>query len=200
MRRTASSVSPTNQRALVRASRSSRSGRILPTFSRHTGLAIPAAIDVSACFRRRSGPVFGERFVSLDLDCVITGDCRPLWDRKEDIVFWGDTNPTTVLQRSMILMKAGARPKVWNDLRPDAIAGRGVQRRAVRFRSGLDRSLSRPQEAALDQGGRRLLVSKSHRTRQSAGGRPHRHVPRGITTPWSSDVQARHSWVREHYR
>lgn len=69
-------------------------------------------------FSREIAEVFGERFVSLDLDTVIVGDLRPIWDRPEDIVFWGDTNPRTHYNGSMVLMTAGARPQVWETFDP----------------------------------------------------------------------------------
>lgn len=77
-----------------------------------------------SCYRRLHafapdiGGVFGPRFVSLDLDCVLVGDVTPLWDRPDDFVMWGDTNPTTAYNGSMFLMTAGARRKVWDDFDP----------------------------------------------------------------------------------
>lgn len=77
-----------------------------------------------SCYRRlrmfhpEIGSVFGRRFVSLDLDMVITGDLQPVWDRPEDIVLYGDTNPRTFFNGSMILMTAGARPQVWETFDP----------------------------------------------------------------------------------
>lgn len=61
---------------------------------------------------------FGPRFVQLDLDCVVTGDLRPLWNRPEAFVIWGDTNPRTLYNSSMILMTAGSRPQVWHEFDP----------------------------------------------------------------------------------
>jgi hypothetical protein len=42
----------------------------------------------------------------------------PIWNRPEAFVIWGDTNPQTLYNGSMILMDAGARPQVWNDFDP----------------------------------------------------------------------------------
>jgi hypothetical protein len=69
-------------------------------------------------FHPEIGAVFGERFVSLDLDCVIVSDMRPVWNRSEDIVLWGDTNPRTHYNGSMVLMTAGSRPQVWTTFHP----------------------------------------------------------------------------------
>lgn len=79
-----------------------------------------------SCYRRlrafhpEIGSVFGDRFVSLDLDVVITGDLAPLWNRPDDFVIWGDTNPLpgSHYNGSMFLMTAGARPQVWERFDP----------------------------------------------------------------------------------
>ena len=69
-------------------------------------------------FHPEIGQYLGERFVSVDLDSVIVGDLTPLWSRSEDIVLWGDTNPTTFYNGSMILMSAGSRTQVWSEFDP----------------------------------------------------------------------------------
>lgn len=62
----------------------------------------------------------GKRFVSVDLDCVMTGDVTPLWDRQEDFIAWGDTNPQpgSHYNGSMMMLTAGARPQVWTQFDP----------------------------------------------------------------------------------
>lgn len=62
--------------------------------------------------------VFGPRFVSMDLDVVITDDITPLFDRPDDFVIWGDTNRNTHYNGGLVLMTAGARKKVWDTFDP----------------------------------------------------------------------------------
>lgn len=69
-------------------------------------------------FRLDAREWLGTRILSLDLDCVITADMRPMVNRKEDFVIWGDTNPTTPYNGSMILFTAGARPQLYHDFDP----------------------------------------------------------------------------------
>lgn len=77
-----------------------------------------------SCYRRlrafsaEMADVLGPRFVSIDLDCVITGNLEPLWHRHEDFVCWGDTNPNNAYNGSMFLMTAGARRQVWEQFDP----------------------------------------------------------------------------------
>lgn len=69
-------------------------------------------------FSKEAESTFGKRFVSIDLDCVIVNDMTPVWLRDEPFVIWGDTNPRTLYNGSMVLMTAGARAKVWEDFDP----------------------------------------------------------------------------------
>jgi hypothetical protein len=99
---------------------------VLPLWNDFADLPSPHGGKNPSCYRRlrmfhpEIGQVFGERFVSMDLDTVITGDLRPLWDRPEDFVAWGDTNPQpgSHYNGSMILMRSGSRSKVWTQFDP----------------------------------------------------------------------------------
>ena len=97
---------------------------VIPLWSDYADLPAPAGRQHPSCYRRLrafapdAAAMFGPRFVTLDLDCVVTGDLGPLWDRPEDFVIWGDTNPTTYYNGSMVLMTAGARAQVWTAFDP----------------------------------------------------------------------------------
>lgn len=77
-----------------------------------------------SCYRRlklfspQIESLLGQRFVAIDLDTVITGSLSPLWDRPEDFVIWGETNPKSFYNGSMFMMTAGARAKVWDKFDP----------------------------------------------------------------------------------
>jgi hypothetical protein len=57
--------------------------------------------------------LFGPRFCWIDLDMVVLGDITPLFQRKEDIVFWKPGTTRTPYNGSMVMMTAGARGDVW---------------------------------------------------------------------------------------
>ena len=86
----------------------------------------PHGARYPSCYRRLrlfhpgAARWFGERFVSLDLDLVITADVTALWTRSEDFVAWRDPNPPAAYNGSMLLLRAGARPNVWRDFHPVA--------------------------------------------------------------------------------
>lgn len=68
-------------------------------------------------FSREMRELFGERFVSLDLDMVIVDDLVPVWDRPEDFVIY-DARGDDHYNGSMFMMTAGAREKVWTNFDP----------------------------------------------------------------------------------
>lgn len=78
-----------------------------------------------ACYRRlwmygeHARDYIGERFVSIDLDVVLTGDVTPVWDRPEDFMIWGETLRRTPYNGSMQLMTAGARRQVYDEFDPE---------------------------------------------------------------------------------
>lgn len=92
---------------------------IIPDAEHFRDVPSPHGALWPSCFRRLvlfhpdAAQWFGERFVSLDLDCVITGDLRPLVDRSEDFVGWQDPLYRNQLCGSMMLLRAGSRPEVW---------------------------------------------------------------------------------------
>jgi hypothetical protein len=111
--------------------------RIVPIWNDHSDLCSPHGPGNPSCYRRLRmfardiGPIFGDRFVSLDLDTVLVDDVSPIFDRPEDIVLWGDTSPGTPYNGGLILMNAGCRPKVWEDFDPQQSPAIGRRMRYV---------------------------------------------------------------------
>lgn len=99
--------------------------QVIPDTEDFKDVRSPHGASAPACFRRLRmfhpdiAQWFSGRFVSLDLDCVITGDMRPVWDRAEDYVGWSDPLRPTQYCGSMTLLSAGARSKVWSEFDPE---------------------------------------------------------------------------------
>jgi hypothetical protein len=97
---------------------------IVPLWTEFSHLRNPSGDRNPSCYRRLRAfapdarEYFGDRFVSVDLDVVITGDLRPVWDRPEDFVIFGDTSEQTPFNGSMFMMTAGARSQVWTSFDP----------------------------------------------------------------------------------
>lgn len=66
-----------------------------------------------AMFRRDAAKTFGRRFVCMDLDCVIGGPLDPLFNRPEDLVLFKGTHEQRPYNGSMMLIRAGCRPELY---------------------------------------------------------------------------------------
>lgn len=159
-----------------------------------------------SCYRRlRSfhpeiGKTFGPRFVSIDLDCVITGDLRPLWDRKEDFVSWGDTNPLpgSHYNGSMCLMNAGARPQVWERFDPERSPDDALRAGCWGSDQGWISYCLGPGEAKWTKADG--VYSFRNDLQQTKALPPDARIVlfHGRVDPWSPDAQAI-PWVRKHW-
>lgn len=73
------------------------------------------------CYRRLRAfseemrPFLGDKFLSLDLDCVIVGDITPLITNDDFKILRGSAAP---YNGSMWMMKTGARKQVWEHFNP----------------------------------------------------------------------------------
>lgn len=91
----------------------------------HANVRNPSGAKNPSCYRRlkvfarNAGDWLGDRFVCLDLDCVIVGDMRPVWDRPEDFVIWKSATSGNPYNGSMFLLRAGTRPQVWREFDPN---------------------------------------------------------------------------------
>ncbi len=98
--------------------------RYVPLWPDFADLPNPNGPSFPSCYRRlklfsqEAAQLIGDRFVLVDLDCVITGDLRPLWDRPEDFVILRSAHPQLFYSGAMLLMRAGARSRVWSEFDP----------------------------------------------------------------------------------
>ncbi len=180
---------------------------IIPAWNDYADVPSPHGGTNPSCYRRLrlfhpdAAQWFGRRFVSLDLDTVITGDLRPIWNRPEDVVLWGDTNPQpgSHYNGSMMLIAAGCRPQVWTDFNPATSPQESLRAKAW----------------GSDQGWISYVLGKGEAKWTQADGvysyRNHLHKTGGClpsdakvvsfhgrVNPWDRDAQ-RLGWVREHY-
>lgn len=97
---------------------------VVPAWNDFADIQSPYGAHQPSCYRRLRAfhpdiaQYFGKRFVSMDLDTVIVGDLTPLFDRPEDFIAWGETNPKSHYNGSLWMMTAGARPQVWERFNP----------------------------------------------------------------------------------
>ena len=150
-------------------------------------------------FTRNAGAWLGERFVCLDLDCVIVGDMTPLWSRPDPFVIWRSTTTGNPYNGSMFMLEAGARPQVWEDFDP-AISP-WQTRRARLFGSdqawiahclGRGESVWTPADGVHSY---RNEIKPAHGQLPAGARIVFFH---GKVDPWSPEAQ-RLSWVRDNY-
>jgi hypothetical protein len=178
---------------------------VVPLWEDFGSLPSPHGRGNPSCYRRlkmfsaEAEQLFGPRFCSLDLDCVITGPLDPIVDRSEDIVLWGDTNPTTPYNGSMILLRAGSRTKVWDDFDPVTSPKKAT---ALGY-FGSDQAWLGAALGPNEPKWSKVDGVYSYRCDLRGKGLPSdaRIVMfHGQWDPWSREIQQRHAWVREHYR
>ncbi|HEX2654266.1 MAG TPA: hypothetical protein VHN11_11535, partial [Xanthobacteraceae bacterium] len=91
----------------------------IPTWGRNK----PQCLRRLAMFRRDAAQIFGERFVCMDIDCVVAGDLDPVFDVPNDLkIYGGNPHPRRPYAGGMMLLTAGARPHVYEKFSPDAAA------------------------------------------------------------------------------
>jgi hypothetical protein len=96
-------------------------GITIPTW----GPQRPQCLRRIAMFGPKAGEIFGERFVCMDMDCVVSGPLDPLFETDADFKMYRGTAPGRPYNGSMMLMNAGARPQVYERFNADEAAEAG---------------------------------------------------------------------------
>lgn len=180
--------------------------RIIPLWLDHADIPSPHGVNNPSCYRRlklfsrEAAEFIGPRFVSLDLDVVICADMRPLWDRPEDFLIWGDTARNTPYNGGMYLLRAGTRAQVWEDFDPRTSPMAGRRLNYV----GSDQAWIGARLGTMEKKWTKKDGVVSYRNEVLPSG----HLPPGTRVvlfhgkhdPWNRDIQMKHVWVRQHYR
>lgn len=178
----------------------------VPLWTDHADVPSPHGGHNPSCYRRLrafapdAAQWFGDRFVSVDLDTVIVGDLKPLWDRPEDFVIWGDTAKGTWYNGSMFMLRTGTRAKVWEQFNPSTSPAKAKAAGCFGSDQGWLSYILGPKEAkwgcADGVYSYRVHIAK-------AGNRlpPNARITmwHGHVDPWSLKAQ-RLPWVQEHYQ
>ncbi len=182
----------------------------IPLWNDFAAVPSPHGGKNPSCYRRlrlfhpEAAAVFGERFVSLDLDTVILDDVRPLWDRAEDFVAWGDTNPKpgSHYNGSMLLIRAGSRSQVWKRFDPKVSPTKALQAGCYGSDQGWISYCLGPGEK------RWTKADGVYSFRNDIKTRPKQDVPanarmvmfHGSFDPWTPYIQMRFPWIKEHWQ
>ncbi len=155
----------------------------------------PQCLRRLALYRPDAASIFGERYVSMDLDCVIAGPLDPLFDRSEDIVLYRGATATRPYNGSMLLMTAGARPQVYVDFTPEnAIAAGqryiGSDQAWISHRLGFGEATWGQEHGITWYGGQHARSVTNPRIMFFFGN----------PKPWDLIERDADDWVAEHYR
>lgn len=147
-------------------------------------------------FRRDAAKTFGRRFVSMDLDCVIGGPLDPLFDRGEDLVLFKGTAPDRPYNGSLMLIRAGCRPQLYEDFDQDAAdasgeAFHGSDQAWLAHRLG-------PNEATWDE--RDGVHWWDNRRWSNKHSRPRILFFPGKVKPWTLAQIKIYPWITSNYR
>jgi len=172
-----------------------------------------------SCYRRlrlwheSTREIIGHRVCSIDLDCVITDDMRPLVERDEPCVLWGDyVNPHTHFNGSMQLITPGAFNGVYTDFDP---ARTPLETTAVGFHGSDQGWLSLFHDRNGFNGVGRwkaehgVLSYRVHvRKGKNFQKRENLTLPKGARIvffhgphdPWLEHTQQESPWIKDHYK
>lgn len=169
--------------------------------------ANPAGARFPSCYRRLwnfsadAVRVLGPRIVALDIDVIITGDLRPLFDRPENFVAWTDSRESWQhkIAGGLYMLRTGTHTHVWErfdpERSPDEARACGVN---GSDQGWMSYTLYPPQGAWTAADG--VYSSKWIKP-----GRPLPHEVRIVSTPgdlkpWSPELQRQHPWIERHWR
>lgn len=149
----------------------------------------------------REATILGERILSLDIDCVVLNDLRPLVDRDEDFVGWCDAEQFNQgkIAGGIYLLKTGSMPHIWEDFYPES----SPQEAFGRGNQGSDQgwmSYKMYPPAGKWNGGDGLI--KINWTPAGASKAPKARIvfTNGVKPPWSKELQAVYPWVKDTWR
>ena len=139
--------------------------------------------------------VIGDRFVMLDLDCVILGPLAPLFDRPEQAVFWNAPKVPWPYNGAMMMMDTGCRPQVWGDFDPQTSPAT-TQARGYRGsdQAWISHKLGHGEAVWKESDGVFYLGAMRNRRQPP----PHAKIvfTTGGSAPWTLPFP----WVKRHYR
>lgn len=154
-------------------------------------------------FAHDMADILGKRFLSLDLDCVITGNIDHILSDASDFKIWKVDGATMPCNGSMFLHKSGTRTDIWESFE----AGKVHPIAALRLLHGFQGS-DQAQIAACLKPDQDFFTQKDGIYSYRLHLKQARRLPdaarivffHGRHNPWDADMQRRHGWIRRHWR
>lgn len=151
----------------------------------------PQCLRRIAMFAPNAAKTFGDRFVCMDLDSVISGPLDPLFETEAGFKIFNGTGGGRFYNGSMMMIRAGARPEVYERFTLEGAIEAG------RHHVGSDQAwiahcLGADEETWGDADGVHWWKSRNGRS----GAETRVMFFPGGTKPWTED----HPYIRQHYR
>jgi hypothetical protein len=177
----------------------------MPMPVRFDDLKSPHGERFPSCYCRlwvfsREATILGERILSLDIDVVILADLRPLVDRDEDFVGWGDKRfEKNKIAGGVYLLRTGSMPQVWEEFNPLtspaaalSAGNRGSDQGWMSYRI--------KQPFGRWNGGELVKINwtRAHSRTTPQGARM--VFTSGAKPPWSKEQKHRYPWIKEHWK
>jgi hypothetical protein len=177
---------------------------------------IPMWSDLAShggCYRRlkvfseEMRPLLGDRFLSIDLDVVITGSVDHVFSRPEPFIIWDDINPRQPYCGSMFMMNTGCRSRVWETFNRCAADELKERYGYIGTDQAWIASVLSPNEVAKWTRADGVYSALEKRIRPKLSGPATQGLPgnsamvffHGKRDPSMIETQMQHPWVAEHY-
>lgn len=175
-----------------------RLGRLFSKLENPTWENGPSCYRRLIAFKKDAERLFGNRFVSIDLDTILLDDVTELWDRKEDVVLLKGISKDVPYCGAMFMMKTGCRPQVFDLFDPKT----SPQKTAAAGIKGSDQawiSYVLKKEACWKFG--EDIIDFSHYIKESKK-KPDAKIVffNGSFKPWDPFVRERTPWIKEAYQ
>lgn len=148
--------------------------------------------------------VIGDKFMWLDLDTLIVGNIDAILNDKADFKMWRVDGERMPCNGSMVMMKAGVRPEVWNEFDPKLVErARGLRKRTGFI--GSDQAwisqYLKPEDTYF--GKKDGVYSFRCHIKDSVSKEPPENAKivffHGRYDPWTNEVQNHYPWARKAY-
>ena len=152
-------------------------------------------------FSREAIELIGPRFVSIDLDVVITNDISDLFPEDLDFKMYGDTARGTPYNGSLILHRAGTRTQLWEKFDPKTSPNLGLAKRYIGSDQawiGVCLGPNEPKFTSADG-----IYSYRNQLLPRGGVLPPNAkivIFHGHCDPWQLNMKRKHPWIERHYR
>ena len=176
--------------------------RIIPLWEDLADVKNPNKKLSPSCYRRLKvfspeiGNQIGKKILSIDLDCVITGNIDSILSRKEDFVCMRGTAKNTYYNGGLWLLKAGTKPQVWDTFDPKTSPSLTRSKGIIGSDQGwISFVLGENEAKFMPEDGVYCYRSDILPNKGELPDNAKIVLFSGKIDPWDTDIE----WVREHY-